>query len=155
MDGMNSNDTLVGVNQMMRLAGNTATKHIVDTATMFDKKVCEAISSTIKTIFMFDEKGDLKKIYEKAIGSQNVKALEPYKGRHLHEFGFSVEMTPDKEMLNKLEQDLSFCIQEQTIDISEKYQILELAKTNYKKAYEFLPKENLNRQMFLRNLKSN
>ena len=26
---------------------------------------------------------------------------------------------------------------------------------DYKKAYEFLPKENLNRQMFLRNLKTN
>ena len=31
----------------------------------------------------------------------------------------------------------------------------DLKKKDYKKAYEFLPKENLNRQMFLRNLKSN
>lgn len=138
MDGMNANDTLVGVNQMMRLAGNTATKHIADTATMFDKKVCESISSRIKTIFMFDTNGSLKKIYEEAIGAQNVDALEPYKGRHLHEFGFSVEMVPDKEMLNKLEQDLSIGLQEQTIDLSEKHQILDLAKTNYKKCYEYM-----------------
>jgi len=31
----------------------------------------------------------------------------------------------------------------------------DLKRKDYKKAYEFLPKENLNRQMFLRNLKSN
>jgi hypothetical protein len=31
----------------------------------------------------------------------------------------------------------------------------DLKKKDYKKAYEFMPKENLNRQMFLRNLKSN
>jgi hypothetical protein len=138
MDGMNANDTLVGVNQMMRLAGNTATKHIVDTATMFDKKVCESISSRIKTIYMFDKTGGLKKLYENAIGIQNANLLEPLKNRHLHEFGFSVEMIPDKEMLNELKTDLNICMQEQTVDISEKYQILDLAKTNYKKAYEYM-----------------
>jgi hypothetical protein len=31
----------------------------------------------------------------------------------------------------------------------------DLKRKDYKKAYEFLPKENLNRQMFLRNLKTN
>lgn len=138
MDGMNANDTLVGVNQMMKLAGNTATKHIVDTATMFDKKVCESISSRIKTIYMFDQTGSLKKLYENAIGAQNANILEPYKNRHLHEFGYSVEMVPDKEMLTELKGDLNICLQEQTIDISEKYQILDLAKTNYKKAYEYM-----------------
>lgn len=137
-DGSLNPNSLVGVNQMMLLASNTATKHIVDTATMFDKKVCETISSRIKTIFMFDETGTLKKLYENAIGIQNINALEPMKNRHLHEFGFSVEMIPDKEMLTELKQDLSIGMQEQTIDLSEKYQILDLAKTNYKKAYEYM-----------------
>jgi hypothetical protein len=137
-DGSLNPNSLVGVNQMMLLASNTATKHIVDTATMFDKKVCETISSRIKTIYMFDKTGNLKKLYENAIGTQNVNVLEASKNRHLHEFGYSVEMVPDKEMLNDLKQDLSMAIQEQTIDISEKYQILELAKNNYKKAYEYM-----------------
>jgi hypothetical protein len=137
-DGSQSPNALVGINQMMLLASNTATKHIVDTATMFDKKVCETISSRIKTICMFDKDGSLKKMYENAIGIQNANLLESYKNRHLHEFGFSVEMIPDKEMLNELKQDLSIAVQEQTIDLSEKYQILDLAKTNYKKAYEYM-----------------
>jgi hypothetical protein len=47
-------------------------------------------------------------------------------------------MIPDKEMLNELKTDLNICMQEQTVDISEKYQILDLAKTNYKKAYEYM-----------------
>lgn len=137
-DGSLNPNSLVGVNQMMLLASNTATKHIVDTATMFDKKVCETISSRIKTIYMFDDEGRLKKLYESAIGTQNVNILDALKNRHLHEFGYSVEMVPDKEMLNELKQDLSLAIQEQTVDLSEKYQILELAKNNYKKAYEYM-----------------
>ena len=137
-DGSLNPNSLVGVNQMMLLASNTATKHIVDTATMFDKKVCETISSRIKTIYMFDDEGRLKKLYESAIGTQNVNILDALKNRHLHEFGYSVEMVPDKEMLNDLKQDLSLAIQEQTVDLSEKYQILELAKNNYKKAYEYM-----------------
>jgi len=137
-DGSMNQNSLVGVNQMMLLASNTATKHIVDTATMFDKKVCETISSRIKTIYMFDKTGSLKKLYENAIGTQNVNLLESLKNRHLHEFGFSVEMIPDKEMLMELKQDLSIGMQEQTVDLSEKYQILDLAKTNYKKAYEYM-----------------
>jgi len=138
MDGMNANDTLVGVNQMMKLAGNTATKHIVDTATMFDKKVCESISSRIKTIYMFDKTGSLKKLYDNAIGVENANILKAYQNRHLHEFGYSVEMVPDKEMLTELKGDLNIGMQDQTIDVSEKYQILELAKTNYKKAYNYM-----------------
>ena len=137
-DGSLNPNSLVGVNQMMLLASNTATKHIVDTATMFDKKVCETISSRIKTIYMFDDEGRLKKLYESAIGTQNVNILDALKNRHLHEFGYSVEMVPDKEMLNELKQDLSLAIKEQTVDLSEKYQILELAKNNYKKAYEYM-----------------
>lgn len=137
-DGTAGQNSLVGVNQMMLLASNTSTKHIVDTATMFDKKVCETISSRIKTIWMFDKTGGLKKLYENAIGIQNANLLEPYKNRHLHEFGYSVEMVPDKEMLNELKADLNIGMQEQTIDLSEKYQILDLAKTNYKKAYDYM-----------------
>jgi len=137
-DGSINPNSLVGVNQMMLLASNTATKHIVDTATMFDIKVCEAISSRIKTICRFDKTGKLKEMYEMAIGIYNTELLEPFKNRHLHEFGFVVEMIPDKEQLQKLEQDLSICLQEGTIDIGEKYQILELAKENYKNAYEYM-----------------
>lgn len=137
-DGSQGQNSLVGVNQMMLLASNTATKHIVDAATMFDKKCCETISSRIKTIWMFDETGEIKKLYENAIGIQNANLLEPYKNRHLHEFGYSVEMIPDKEMLNELKMDLNIGLQDQSIDISEKYQILDLAKTNYKKAYDYM-----------------
>jgi len=138
VDGSIRQDSLVGVNQMMMLAYNTSTKHIVDTATMFDKKVCETISSRIKTIWMFDEAKSIRDMYAMALGELDMDVLEALKNRHLHEFGFTVEMVPDKEMLNDLKQDLNIALQEQTIDLSEKYQILELAKSNYKKAFEYM-----------------
>jgi hypothetical protein len=54
-DGSISPDSLVGVNQLMQLASNTVTKHIVDAALRFDKRVCEAISARLKTIFSHKE----------------------------------------------------------------------------------------------------
>jgi hypothetical protein len=105
---------------------------------MFDKKVCETISSRIKTIWMFDEAKSLRDMYAMALGELDMDVLEALKNRHLHEFGFTVEMVPDKEMLNDLKKDLNIALQEQTIDLSEKYQILELAKSNYKKAFEYM-----------------
>ena len=87
---------------------------------------------------MFDKTGSLKKLYDNAIGVENANILKAYQNRHLHEFGYSVEMVPDKEMLTELKGDLNIGMQDQTIDVSEKYQILELAKTNYKKAYNYM-----------------
>ena len=50
-DGTANANTLVGVNQMLQLASNTATKHLVDASVLFDRRICETISSRIKGIF--------------------------------------------------------------------------------------------------------
>ncbi|RDY57573.1 hypothetical protein [Flagellimonas nanhaiensis] len=138
MDGSLSADALVGVNQLMRLAGNSATKHIVDAATMFDKRICETISTRLKLIFDIDEAEHVREIYENAVGKHNLDALESLKNRHLHEFGFTIEMAPEQEELNLLREDLSIAIQEGTLDISEKAEIMRIAKSNIKQAIEFM-----------------
>jgi len=137
-DGTASADSLVGVNQMMQLASNTATKHIVDAAVEFDRRVCEAISSRVKGIFEFDKTGDLKKLYQQAVGKENMEAIESLKNRHLHEFGFTIEMVPAKEALDELKQDLMIALQEGTIDVSEKYEILRIARSNIKRASQYM-----------------
>ncbi len=137
-DGSISERSLVGVNRMMELASNTATKHIVDAAVHWDKRVCGTISSRIKGIFSFKEAAALQKLYTQAVGQHNVDAISGLKNRHLHEFGFVVELVPAQQELDELKEDLSIAIKEGTIDVSEKAEILRIARNNFKQANEYM-----------------
>lgn len=137
-DGSANPNTLVGTNQMLQLASNTATKHLVDAAVMFDKRVCETISTRIKGIFKIKGLEHLKPMYEQAVGKHNVEALEMLKNRNIHEFGFTVQMLPAKEELDELKNDLAISLQEGTIDVSEKSEIIRMARSNPKQASQYM-----------------
>lgn len=138
VDGSMSANSLVGVNQMKQLAYNTATKHLVDAAVMFDKRVCETISSRIKGIFKIKGLEKLKPMYEQAVGKHNVEALEMLKNRNIHEFGFTIEMLPAKEEMDEMRNDLNIALQEGTIDVSEKSEIIRMARSNPKQAGQYM-----------------
>jgi hypothetical protein len=137
-DGSLPSDALLGVNQMAQLASNTATQHIVETATDFNKKMAELISSRLHSIFKHDKAGYLKKIYENAVGKHNVEALEALSDRNLHEFGFTVEMVPSQKQQEELGTDLSIAMKEGTIDVEDKIEIQRIARTNIKLAIEYM-----------------
>ncbi|MFH6944627.1 hypothetical protein [Flavobacterium sp. FlaQc-50] len=137
-DGSLPADALLGVNQMAQLASNTATQHIVDAATYFNKRVAEVISSRLHSIFKYDKSGYLRRIYENAVGKQHVDAIEVLADRSLHEFGFSVEMVPAQKELEELAIDLGIAMKEGTIDVEDKMEAQRIARTNIKLANEYL-----------------
>lgn len=137
-DGSLSADALLGVNEMAQLASNTATQHIVDAATYFNKRVAEVISSRLHSIFKYDKSGYLKRIYENAVGKHHVDAIEVLADRSLHEFGFSVEMVPAQKELDELAVDLGIAMKEGTIDVEDKMEAQRIARTNIKLANEYL-----------------
>lgn len=137
-DGSLPADALLGVNKMMQLASNTATKHLVDAAIDFDKRICHTISSRFKGIFKLKNAKNLQKIYERALGRQNIELVDGLKDRHLNDFGFYIEMVPSKEELNELKQSVDISLQDRTIDVSEAAEIMRLAKVNIKQAYEYM-----------------
>ncbi|MGZ9736546.1 hypothetical protein [Flavobacterium sp. GNP002] len=137
-DGSLPSDALLGVNQMAQLASNTATQHIVEAATDFNKKIAELISSRLHSIFKHDKEGYLKRIYENAVGKHNVEALEVLADRSLHEFGFTVEMVPSQKQQQELYDDLSIAMKEGTIDVEDKIEIQRIAMTNMKLAMEYM-----------------
>ncbi len=136
-DGSLPADALLGVNQMAELASNTVTKHIVDAATEHNKEVCEVISSRIHRIFDNKDAKHLKKRYEKAVGKQNIEALEAMKNRHLHDFGFTVEMLPTAKVLNDFKEDLTLALQDGTIDVEIKSEAQRIAQNNTKLAIRY------------------
>jgi len=131
-------ESLVGTNQMIQLANNTATKHIVEAAVAFDKRVCEAISARVKGVFKFPRLKHLAKTYADAVGKENIDALEGLENRSLHEFGFTVEMVPAKEELDELREDLGLALKDGSIDVSDKSEIMVIARNNMKQARQYM-----------------
>lgn len=137
-DGSLPHDALLGVNEMAQLASNTATQHIVEASIDFNKKICEVISTRIHQIFNSEGTEHLRKMYERAVGKQNIEALESMKDRHLHDFGFTVEMIPTQQEMKEFSEDLAIALQEGTIDVEIKGEAQRIAKTSMKLANQYL-----------------
>lgn len=139
-DGSLPADALLGVNQMAQLASNTATQHIVDASIRFNKKLCETISSRIHRIFKSKDEGakKLREMYERAVGKENLEALEVMGDRHLHDFGFTVNMVPTQKELKEFSEDLGISLQEGLIDVEVKHEAQRLARVNLKLASQYL-----------------
>lgn len=137
-DGSAPNDTLVGLNQMAQLASNTVTKNIVDNAVYFKKKICEVISSRLHAIFKYSDAAHLKELYTNVVGKQMLDAVEALKDRHLHEFGFTLEMIPTNEEIAEFKEDLAIALKEGTIDVQIKAEAVRIARSNIKLAIEYV-----------------
>lgn len=139
-DGSLPHDALLGVNQMAQLASNTATQHIVEASIEFNKVHCETISARIHNIFKSKSEGaeKLREMYRRAVGKQNIDALESMANRHLHDFGFTVNMVPTQKEIQEFKEDLSISLQEGLIDVEVKNEAQQIAKTNMKLASQYL-----------------
>lgn len=138
-DGSLPADALLGVNKMAQLASNTVTKHIVKAAIDFDLRVSATISSRIKQIFTFKEDGKrLIELYTQAVGKESIDAMEAMANRHLNDFGFTVNLIPSIEELNKFEEALGIALKENSIDVEDKIEAEQIAKNSIKEANEYL-----------------
>ena len=137
-DGSVNSESLVGVNEMAVMAGNDATKHIVRAALDFDKRVCETISSRLKTIYRHPEAQRLQEYYKRAIGRHNIEAMESMKDRSLRDFGFIVNLIPSGKELQEFKEDLALALKEGTIDVEDKIEAEQVARVNVKLAVEYL-----------------
>lgn len=139
-DGSLPSDALLGVNQMAQLASNTVTQHIVDAATNFNKRVAEVISTRVHRIFSSKQEGakKLRDIYVRAVGKQNIDALEMMKNRHLHDFGFTVEMRPTSVEIQEFKENLNIALQNGEINVETKIEAEQIVVNNPKLANQYL-----------------
>ncbi|MFJ1492151.1 hypothetical protein [Capnocytophaga canis] len=145
-DGTQPANALVGIQQAQLLASNTITSHIVDSAISLKLKVAEIISTRISDVFRFPEAEKIRKVYENAIGKFNMDILQQIGSVHLHEFGFSIEMLPTQEELQKFEENLAMAIQKGSIDEDDIFEAREMAKRSVEYAVQFLRVRKKKRQ---------
>lgn len=107
---------LVGVQKLAALNSNTATRHIVDSGVTLTRRLCEALSYRISDILTYSDFAD---DFAKMIGKNNFEILQEIKELHLHDFGVFIELEPDEEERQLLEQNIQQSIQAGKIDLDD------------------------------------
>jgi hypothetical protein len=107
---------LVGVQKLAALNSNTATRHIVTSGINLTKRLCEAISYRVSDIL---EYAPFAEDFAKMIGRNNVQILQEIKNLHLHDFGVYIELEPDEEQRQLLEQNIQQSITAKVIELDD------------------------------------
>ena len=145
-DGSLPADALLGVSKMAQLSANTATAHIVDAAVDFNKRVAEVISTRVHAIFRSKKAKHLQVQLERAVGKRNIEALEVMKDRHLHDFGFTIEMVPTSQEMQEFKEDLGLYLQQGLISPEIKSEATRISQTSLKLASQYLAYMSKKRQ---------
>ena len=109
-------NALVGVQKLAAANSNTATRHILDAGLFLTVETAEKLSLRISDIL---EYSPTKDAFIQAIGSHNVATLEEIKELHLYDFGIFIELSPDEEEKQQLENNIQMAIQQQNIDLED------------------------------------
>jgi hypothetical protein len=107
---------LVGVQKLAALNSNTATRHIVTSGINLTKRLCEAVSYRVSDIL---EYAPFAEDFAKMIGRNNVQILQEIKNLHLHDFGVYIELEPDEEQRQLLEQNIQQSITAKVIELDD------------------------------------
>ena len=114
---------LVGLQKLAAANSNTATRHIVQSGLYLTLRTAEAISLRIADILKFS---NTKASFIGGIGRFNVGTLEEIQNLHLHEFGIYLELTPDDEEKQRLENNIQVALQRDQIYLEDAIDIREI-----------------------------
>ena len=118
-------DTLVGVQKQVALNSNTATRHILTSSLNISQRLGLGLALRLKDIFKYSD----------------LKALEKY---HLHDLGINIELRPDIEEKQYLEQNIQQALAKELITLDDAIDIRTI--TNIKLANELLKTRRIKRE---------
>tara|TARA_R110002020_G_scaffold99400_1_gene235903 strand:+ start:300 stop:2723 length:2424 start_codon:yes stop_codon:yes gene_type:complete len=115
--------SLVGVQKLAAANSNTATRHILQAGLFLTSEVCESLSLRISDII---EYSPTKNAFVQQIGAHNVATLKEMSELHLYDFGIFVELMPDEEEKQLLENNIQAALAQQTLDIEDAIDLREI-----------------------------
>ena len=116
-------NALVGLQKIAAANSNTATRHILQGGLYLTLKTAEAISLRISDVLEFSP---TKESFIQAIGKSNVGTLEEIKHLQLHDFGIFLELSPDEEEKQLLENNIQVSLQKEQINLEDAIDIREI-----------------------------
>ena len=116
-------NALVGVQKLAAANSNTATRHILQSGLFLTAEVAEGLSLRISDIL---EYCPTKEAFIQAIGSHNVGTLEEMSELHLYDFGIFIELSPDEEEKQLLENNIQQALAQQGIELEDAIDVREI-----------------------------
>lgn len=116
-------NSLVGLQKLAALNSNTATRHILDASLDITRDLAVALSCRVSDAL---EYYPYKEEFIMQIGKHNVNLLDEIKDLHIYDFGIFIEMAPDDEQKQQLEQNIQMALSRDAIDLDDAIDIREV-----------------------------
>ena len=115
--------SLVGLQKLAAANSNTATRHILQAGVYLALKTAESVSLRISDVL---EYSNTKNQFILSLGRFNVFTLSQVSDLHLHDFGIFLELAPDEEEKQRLENNIQMALQQQRINLEDAIDIREI-----------------------------
>ena len=126
---------LVGLQKLAAANSNTATRHILQASLYVTLKTCENISLRASDALMFPM---TKQSLMQSISRYNTGTLQELSTVSMHDFGIFLQLEPDEEQKQILEQNIQIALKAGQIDLEDAIDIREV--NNLKLANQMLKK---------------
>ena len=151
---MPDKNALVGVQKLAAANSNTATRHILQAGLFLTSETAECLSLRISDILEYSPTAEA---FTQALGAHNVATLKEMSELHLYDFGIFIELAPDEEEKQLLENNIQVALQQKTIELEDAIDIRDIK--NVKLANQLLKmrrkkKEERDRQLQLENIQA-
>ena len=113
---MPDKNALVGVQKLAAANSNTATRHILQSGLFLTAETAECLSLRISDII---EYSPTREAFIQSIGVHNVATLEELNNLHIHDFGIFIELEPDEEEKQLLENNIQVAVAQKGIDLED------------------------------------
>mgnify|MGYP003626504116 CR=1 FL=1 len=107
---------LVGVQKLAAANSNVATRHILNSSLFLTAQLAESLSLRISDILEYSPTANA---FVQAIGAHNVATLKEMSELHLYDFGIFIELDPDEEEKQMLENNIQTALAQQLIDLDD------------------------------------
>jgi hypothetical protein len=115
--------SLVGVQKLAAANSNVATRHILLGSLFLTAEVAEALSLRISDILEYSPTAEA---FVHSIGAHNVATLKEMSELYLYDFGIFIELEPDEEEKQMLENNIQTAIAQGLIDLDDAIDVREV-----------------------------
>ncbi len=113
---MPDENSLVGTQKLAALNSNTATRHILQSGIFTTRRLAECICYRMSDVL---EYSDMKEDFANMIGGSSMDTIEKIKDLHLYNFGIYIDLMPDEEETQMLNQNIQAALASGKIDIDD------------------------------------
>ena len=116
-------NALVGVQKLAAANSNVATRHILQGGLFLTSELAENLSLRISDVIEYSPTRDA---FIQAIGAHNVATLAELSELHLYDFGIFLQLQPDEEEKQLLENNIQMALQANSIELEDAIDIREV-----------------------------